>query len=444
MGPPTGWHCLRLLRQILDELVPGVEQFLLVDDVIAVEDGAALVPGQEHGDPFGDVRTDQVAGGGAAAIVEEAGRHPSGLAGGAPRGAPAPDRDAVAVEDERAVGVAAGSPSRQGLGDGRRDRKNPPHQGLRARGREPDDTAGLVNLIPGETKDLLLAPAGVVGEVEDVLPRGGQVGADGEVFGVLEEALAGGILAQAVGEAGHGVESTPVDGEGAHAMEGRGLPVDGAVRWYLRYSLSFRDVEELLRERGLEADHTTIWRWVQRYGPELEERLRRHLKPTNKSWRVDETYVRVKGRWCHLYRAIDSTGATINFVLSGLRDAATAKRLFRKALTDPSHPQPRVINTDQARLYGSAISGVKKAGLLRRRCRHRPVQYLNNILEQDHRAIKRRVKAKQGFREFQAARRTIQGYEAMHMIRKGQARWVSGADVRRQIQFINNLFEVVA
>ena len=189
-----------------------------------------------------------------------------------------------------------------------------------------------------------------------------------------------------------------------------------AVRWYLRYSLSFRDRrhtrparsarlgrEELLRERGLEADHTTIWRWVQRYGPELEERLRRHLKPTNKSWRVDETYVRVKGRWCYLYRALDSTGATINVVLSGLRDAATAKRLFRKALTDPSHPQPRVINTDQARLYGSAIAGVKKAGLLRRRCRHRPVQYLNNIVEQDHRAIKRRVTAKQGFRAFHSA-----------------------------------------
>ena len=131
------------------------------------------------------------------------------------------------------------------------------------------------------------------------------------------------------------------------------------MRWYLRYSLSLRDVEELLSERGLEADHTTIWRWVQRYGPELEERLRRHLKPTNKSWRVDEAYVRVKGRWCYLYRAIDSTGATIDFVLSGLRDAATAKRLFRKVLTDPSHPQPRVINTDQAHLYGSAISGVK-------------------------------------------------------------------------------------
>jgi len=111
------------------------------------------------------------------------------------------------------------------------------------------------------------------------------------------------------------------------------------VRWYLRYSLSLRDVEELINERGLEADHTTVWRWVQRYGPELEQRLRRHLKPTNKSWRVDETYVRVKGRWCYLYRAIDSTGGTIDFLLSALRDAAAAKRLFRKALSDPSHPQ---------------------------------------------------------------------------------------------------------
>ncbi len=129
-------------------------------------------------------------------------------------------------------------------------------------------------------------------------------------------------------------------------------------------------------------------------------------------------------------------------MLSGLRDAAAAQRRFRTALTDPSHRQPRVINTDEARLYGAAISGVKQVGILRRRCRHRPIQYLNNILEQDHRAIKRRVKAKQGFREFHAARRTIQGYEAMHMIRKGQARRVSGSDVQQQIQFINQLFEV--
>jgi transposase-like protein len=112
-------------------------------------------------------------------------------------------------------------------------------------------------------------------------------------------------------------------------------------------------VEELLEERRLEADHTTVWRWVQRYGPELEQRLRRHLKPTNKSWRVDETYLGVKGRWCYLYRAIDSAGATIDFLLSALCDADAAKRLFRHALNDRSHPQPRVINTDLAPTYGA-------------------------------------------------------------------------------------------
>src|SRR6201981_1239875 len=132
-----------------------------------------------------------------------------------------------------------------------------------------------------------------------------------------------------------------------------------AVRWYLRYSLSLRNVEELLEERGLEADHTTIWRWVQRYGPELDQRLRRHLKPTNKSWRVDETYFRGTGSGCYPYRAIDSAGATIDFLLSALRDADAAKRLFRKALSNLSHPQPRVINTDLAPIYGSALPHTK-------------------------------------------------------------------------------------
>ena len=145
---------------------------------------------------------------------------------------------------------------------------------------------------------------------------------------------------------------------------------------------------------------------------------------------------------CYLYRAIDSTGATIDFLLSPLRDAEAAKRLFRKALSNPSHPQPRVINTDLAPIYGSAIPDIKKEGTLRSRCRQGPVQYLNNILEQDHRAIKRRVQAKQGFREFQAAGRTIQGYEAMNMIRKGQIRWVSGNNVVRQIRFIRKLFNL--
>jgi IS6 family transposase len=162
------------------------------------------------------------------------------------------------------------------------------------------------------------------------------------------------------------------------------------------------------------------------------------------SWRVDESYIRLKGRWCYLYGAIDSTGAIIDFLLSALRDAAAAQRLFRQALCDSSHPQPRVINTDKARLYGSAIAAVKAEGILRQRCRHRPVQYLNNILEQDHRAIKPRVKATQSFRAFDAAKRTLAGYEAIHMIWKGQARWVSDNDVLQQNHFIDQLFDRAA
>ena len=212
------------------------------------------------------------------------------------------------------------------------------------------------------------------------------------------------------------------------------------MRWYLRFSLSYRDVEELLAERGVAVDQSTIWRWVQRYAPQLEQRLRRHLKPTNRSWRVDETYVRVKGRWCYLYRALDSEGATIEFFLSPFRDLDAAKSLLRRALRNGAHPQPRVINTDLAPTYTSAIPALQRSGVIAKRCLHRPVRYLNNIIEQDHRAIKKRVNAKQGFRAFGAARRTIAGYEAIHMMRKGQVRWLPAHDVKRQIQFVDRLF----
>jgi IS6 family transposase len=129
-----------------------------------------------------------------------------------------------------------------------------------------------------------------------------------------------------------------------------------AVGWYLRFSLSYREVEELLAERGLLVDHVTVWRWVQRYAPELERRLRSRLKPTNDSWRVDETYVRVKGKWIYLYRAVDSTGATIDFLLSAKRDAAAAERFLTKALGGENHPAPRVINTDKHAAYPPAIA----------------------------------------------------------------------------------------
>ena len=139
-----------------------------------------------------------------------------------------------------------------------------------------------------------------------------------------------------------------------------------AVGWYLRFSLSYRDVEELLAERGLRADHVTVWRWVQRYAPELERRLRRHLKPTNDSWRVDETYVRVKGKWVYLYRAVDSSGATIDFLLSAKRDAAAAERFLTKALGGENHPAPRVINTDKHAAYPPAIAYSKPKVFWRR------------------------------------------------------------------------------
>ena len=194
-----------------------------------------------------------------------------------------------------------------------------------------------------------------------------------------------------------------------------------AVGWYLRFSLSYRDVEELLAERGLRADHVTIWRWVQRYAPEVNRRLRSRLKLTNDSWRMDETYIRVKGKWVYLYRAVDSTGATIDFLLSAKRDTVAAKRFLTKGLGGVNHPHPRVINTDKDAAYPPAIVQLKAEGALEENCGHRPVQYLNNVLEQDHRAIKCRVRASQHFRSFWCAWRTIAGYEAIHMIRKGQA-----------------------
>ena len=116
---------------------------------------------------------------------------------------------------------------------------------------------------------------------------------------------------------------------------------------FLRFSLSYRDVEELLAERGLHADHVTVWRWVQRYAPVMERRLRSRLRPTNDSWRVDETYIRVKGKWVYLYRAVDSSGATIDFLLSAKRDAAAAERFSRQGFGRREPSGPRVINTDK-------------------------------------------------------------------------------------------------
>ena len=216
------------------------------------------------------------------------------------------------------------------------------------------------------------------------------------------------------------------------------------VRWYLRYSLSYRDLEEMMQARGVAVDHSTICRWVLRYAPELDRRCRPHLKPTTDSWRVDETYVKVKGEWKYLYRAVDSAGNTLDFLLSVRRDAKAAERFFRKALMASHTTPPRVITVDKNAAYLCAVETLKQAEQLPQCTTLRQVKYLNNVVEQDHRFIKRRVKPGLGFASFHTAWRTLRGYEIMHMLRKGQVRGVARGDVVAQSQFIAQLFGIAA
>lgn len=214
------------------------------------------------------------------------------------------------------------------------------------------------------------------------------------------------------------------------------------VRWYLRYPLSYRHLEEMMRERGLSIDHTTIYRWVVAYSPEINQRSRKYLRPSNDSWRVDETYIQVKGTWKYLYRAIDSEGQTIDFLLTAKRDASAAKRFLKKALSKSTSKTLRVINTDKAKAYPKAIEELKESDVLPDAVEHRTVKYLNNIIEQDHRYMKRRVIASQNFRNFWSAKHTIAGYESMNMICKGQIQNVERGDVIAQIRFIHSLFGI--
>jgi transposase-like protein len=215
-----------------------------------------------------------------------------------------------------------------------------------------------------------------------------------------------------------------------------------AVRWYCRYALSYRDIEELMRERGVEVDHTTIYRWVQNYGPEIDKRCRPHLQPTNDSWRVDETYILVKGAWKYLYRAVDSEGNTLDFLLTAKRDANAAKRFFRKTLNAAHTQTPRVINVDKNPSYPSAFKDLQKDKTLPKCTKLRQVKYLNNIIEQDHRFIKRLSRPGMGYQSFNTAHRTIRGIEAINIIRKGQIQGVEKGDVIGQISFLHEIFGV--
>ncbi len=214
------------------------------------------------------------------------------------------------------------------------------------------------------------------------------------------------------------------------------------VRWYLKYALSYRNLEEIMMERGLSVDHTTIYRWVMIYAPEIEKRSRKYLKPTNDSWRVDETYIKVKGKWKYLYRAVDSKGNTLDFMLSGSRDHQAAKRFLKKVLKARHNKHSRVINLDKNPAYPIAFEELKQSGFLSTDCELRQKKYLNNIIEQDHRFPKKLAKYKSYFQFFHTAWRTLRGYEIMNAIRKGQIENIAKGDILGQRDFIHSLFRI--
>ena len=195
------------------------------------------------------------------------------------------------------------------------------------------------------------------------------------------------------------------------------------IRWYAAYPLSCRHLEEMMEERGVTVDHSTVSRWAIRFLPLLEKTFRKYKRPVGGSWRMDETYIQVKGVWKYLYRAVDRDGKTIDFLLTAKRDKAAAKRFFDKAMQANSVPEK--VTMDKSGANKAAIDEInanrEKPMVVRQ------VKYLNNIMEQDHRAVKRITKPMLGFKSFQSAKNILAGIELMHMIRKGQI-MMEGAD----------------
>ena len=188
------------------------------------------------------------------------------------------------------------------------------------------------------------------------------------------------------------------------------------VRWYVAYPISYRQLEEMMQERGVVVDHSTLNRWVIKYALAFAKQVRRLQRSVGRSWRMDETYVKIKGKWAYLYRAVDKEGHPIDFLLTPTRDRAAAEAFLRKAIH--IHGLPEKITIDQSGSNTAAIqrfNKLHKASIVIRQCK-----YLNNIVEQDHRAVKRKVKPMLGFKSFWADCCTIAGIEILHAIRKGQ------------------------
>ena len=203
-----------------------------------------------------------------------------------------------------------------------------------------------------------------------------------------------------------------------------------AVRWYLAYSLSYRQVEELLAERGIFVDHSTIHRWVVEYSPKLLKKFHKCKKKIHKSWRMDETYVKVNGKWHYLYRAVDKLGQTINIYLSIRRDTASAKLFFQKAFRSSGVPEK--VNIDKSGSNTAALKAMNEGFKSKDKVLIRQNKYLNNLVEQDHRFIKKKVKPMLGFFSLKSARATLAGIELHHMLRKRQFKFKSHLPIWEQ------------
>ena len=190
------------------------------------------------------------------------------------------------------------------------------------------------------------------------------------------------------------------------------------VSWYTSFKLSLRDLVIMMADRGITLTHTTILRWVQCYLPEFEKRWNRYARPVGGSWRMDETYIKVGGRWVYLYRAVDKAGRTVDFFLSEYRDVNAAKTFLRRAIEKTR--KPTKITLDAYAASHRAVREMKEAGELSKRVRVRSSQYLNNLIEQDHRRVKQRTRPMLGFKRFDNAAVTISGIELAEKIKKGQ------------------------
>jgi transposase-like protein len=200
----------------------------------------------------------------------------------------------------------------------------------------------------------------------------------------------------------------------------------------------------MVRERGLDVDRSAVFRWARRYAPGINKRIRPHLKVSGTSHRVDETHIKV-GKTCkYLYRAVDEEGSTTELMLSAKRDVYAAKRFFKKTM-GAEHGRPLFsISVDKSAAQPEAFSGAQEERIMPKDCNLRRVKYLNNAIEQDHRFVKKKVRASQCFETFHTAERTLEGIEAMNMVGKGQVKRLAGGDAQGQVKFVESLFGIAA